>query len=70
MTIDFKVMPWLRTTREEHASRQVGLSDAERIEQDRKAAAEVMERLFKKHKTYPIPAPSLARVAEEREPYK
>ena len=70
MTNEFKVMPWLRTTREEHAARQSGLSDAERIEQDRQEAAETMDRLFKNSKTYPIPVPSLTRVAEKGEPYK
>lgn len=64
MKNEFKVMPWLRQTREEHAVRQAGLSDAERIEQDRKESAEIMGRLFKTSKTYRIPAPSLTRVAE------
>lgn len=69
MTNEFKVMPWLRTIREEHAARQAGLSDAERIEQDRREAAEITDRLFKNSKTYRIPAPSFTRVAEKREPH-
>jgi hypothetical protein len=50
MTNEFKVMPWLRKIREEHARQQVGLTDRERIEQDRKAADDIRDILFKRRR--------------------
>ena len=69
MTNEFKVMPWLRKTREEHAARQAGLTDAEKIELDRKEACTIMGRLFKRHEMYHGSISTFERVAEKREPY-
>jgi hypothetical protein len=67
MTSEFKVMPWLRKIREEHARQQVGLTDLERIAQDRAAAGEVRDRLAKRRRQEPeVPS---ARVAESPAKY-
>lgn len=50
MTNEFKVMPWLRKIREEHARQQAGLTDRERVAQDRAAAGEIRDRLVKRRR--------------------
>jgi len=69
MTNEFKVIPWLRKTREEHAARQAGLTDAEKIELDRKEAGTIIDRLFKRHEIYRESVSAFEKVAEKREPY-
>lgn len=65
MTNEFKVIPWLRRIREDHATRQSALSDVEKLEQDRQTAARIMPRLFGRR----IERHEGVLVAERREPY-
>jgi hypothetical protein len=64
---EFKVMPWLRKIREEHAMQQAGLTDAEKIEQDRQAANEIKDRLF--HRRTSHHRSPVSRVAEDGPEY-
>jgi hypothetical protein len=69
MKTEFKVIPWLRRIREEHAREQAGMTDSEKIEADHKAASDIRDRLFPQRPTLPQRDTHPARVAESRQEF-